>query len=98
MGTLAFLSSEKVQAALAAPDTRTMKWSELAVCTVYAITVVKKVKGKFGVSFVGDLETQDGTQYKAWVPQRLADDLQGRELPVFVLHKGLKQSVKDKSR
>ena len=43
-------------------------------------------------------ETEQGEQYKAWVPQRLAGDLQGRELPVFVLHKGLRQSESNKSR
>ena len=90
--------TKKVQAAEAATETKTMRWSELPTGTVYAVTHIKQVQGRFGKSFVGDLETQDGTQYKAWVPQRLADDLQGRELPVFVLHKGLKQSVKDKSR
>ena len=75
MSTLEFLSSEKVQAAEAAAETKTMKWSELPTRTVYAITEIKKVKSKFGKSFVGDLETQDGDRYKAWLPQRLADDL-----------------------
>ena len=98
MSALQFPSSEKVQAAEAATETKTMRWSDLPTETVYAITHLKQVQGRFGKSFVGDLETEQGEQYKAWVPQRLAGDLQGRELPVFVLHKGLRQSESNKSR
>ena len=98
MSTLSFPSSGKVQAAVAATETKTMRWSELAVDTVYGITHTNQVQGKFGKSVVGDLETQDGERYKAWLPQRLAADLKAYKLPVFVLHKGLKQSERDKSR
>ena len=98
MNTLSFPSSEKVQQAQAATDTKTMKWSELAVDTVYAITGIKKVKGKYGASFVGDLETQAGDQSKVWVSQRLASDVSDRKLPVYVLNKGLRQSASDRLR
>ena len=98
MSAIQFPSSEQVEAAEAAIRLEIIKWSELTTGTVYVITAVKKVKGKFGPSLVGDLKTQDGTQYKAWLPKRLADDIQGHKLPVFVLHKGMKQSVKDNSR
>ena len=98
MSALQFPSSEKVEAADAATETKAIKWSELSTETVYAITAVKTVKGKYGPSLVGDLEVQDGEQYKAWLPKRLATDIQGRKLPVFVKHKGMKQSVKDNSR
>ena len=98
MSTLSFPSSGKVQAAVAATETKTMRWSDLPTETVYAITHLKQVQGRFGKSFVGDLETEQGEQYKAWLPQRLAADLKAYELPVFVLHKGLKQSERDKSR
>ena len=60
MSTLSFPSSEKVQAAVAASETKTMRWSELAVDTVYGITHTNQVQGKFGKSVVGDLETRDG--------------------------------------
>ena len=98
MSTLSFPSSGKVQAAVAAAETKTMRWSELPTGTVYGITHTKQVQGKFGKSVVGDLETQDGERYKAWLPQRLASDVSDHKLPVFVLHKGLKQSERDKSR
>ena len=100
MSALQFPSSEKVQEAQAAPDTKTMKWAELPTGAVYTITCIKKVKGKYGVSFVGDLETQAGDQSKAnlWLPQRLAGDMSDRKLPVFVLNKGLRQSASDRSR
>ena len=100
MSAIQFPSSEQVEAAEAAEAAirpEIIKWSELTIGTVYAVTKIKKDKGRFG-SLVGDLKTQDGTQYKTWLPKRLADDIQDRELPVFVKHKGLKQSVKDKSR
>ena len=98
MSALQFLSSEQVEAAEAATGPETIKWSELTTEVVYAITAVKKVKGKFGPSVVADLQTEAGDKDKAWLPQRLAADIQGRKLPVFVKHKGLRQSVKDKSR
>ena len=98
MSTLQFPSSEKVQQAQATTDTKTVKWVELAVDTVYAITCIKKVKGKYGVSFISDLETQAGDQSKVWLPQRLAGDVSDRKLPVFVLNKGLRQSASDRSR
>ena len=98
MSALQFPSSEQVEAAEAVIRHETIKWSELSTETVYGITAVKKVNGKFGPSVVADLETHTGEQYKAWLPQRLADEVKGRKLPVFVKHKGLKQSVKDKSR
>ena len=98
MSALQFPSSEKVQEAQAAPDTKTMKWAQLAVDTVYTITCIKKVKGKYGVSFVGDLEIEQGDQSKVWLPQRLAGDVSDRKLPVFVLNKGLRQSASDRSR
>ena len=98
MSALQFPSSEKVQQAQATTDTKTVKWAELAVDTVYAITCIKKVKGKYGASFVGDLETQAGDQSKVWLPQRLASDVSDRKLPVFVLNKGLRQSERNASR
>ena len=98
MSAMQFPSSEQVEAAKAAIGSETIKWSELTTGVLYGITAVKKVKGKFGPSLIGDLVTQEGDQYKAWLPKRLADDIQGRELPVFVVHNGLKQCVKDKSR
>ena len=98
MSALQFPSDEKVQAAEAATETKTMRWSELHTGTVYAITCIKKVKGKYGVSFVGDLETQAGDQSKVWLPQRLASDVSDRKLPVFVLNKGLRQSERNASR
>ena len=98
MSAIQFPSSEQVKAAEAANELETIKWSELTIGTLYAITAVKTVKGKYGSSAVADLETQDGTQYKAWLPKRLADDIQRRKLPVFVKPKGKKESVKDKSR
>ena len=36
MSTLQFLSSEKVEAADAATETKVIKWSELSIETVYA--------------------------------------------------------------
>lgn len=75
----------------------TKKWSDLSI-GIYAITELKSVKGKYGESFIGDLETQGGDQYKAWLPQRLGAELQGIKLPVFVRHEGLQQSKKNKSR
>ena len=84
MNAIRFPSSEQVEAAEAAIRPETIKWSELSTGAVYAITAVKKVKRKFEPSLVADLETQAGEQYKAWLPQRLADDIQGRKLPVFV--------------
>ena len=98
MSALQFPSSEKVQAAEATTETKTMRWSDLPTKTVYAITHLKQVQGRFGKSFVGDLETEQGEQYKAWVPQKLASDVSDRKLPVFVLNKGLKQSESNKSR
>ncbi len=98
MSAIRFPSSEQVQAAEAATGPETINWSELTTDTVYAIIAVKEVEGKYGTSLVGDLETQAGKQYKAWLPQRLGDDIKGRELPVFVKHKGLKKSMKHKSR
>ena len=77
----------------AATDTKTGKWTYPAVDTVYAIKAIKVTKDKYGVSFVGDLETQDGDQPKVWLPQRLGDDLKGCELPVFVMSKGFKLSM-----
>ena len=98
MGTLKFPSSEQVEAAEAATETKPMRWSELPTRTVYGITHTKQVQGKYGKSVVGDVEAQDGTLYKAWLPQKLTADLKAHKLPVFVLHKGLKQSESDKSR
>ena len=98
MVALQFPSSTQVQQTQTATDTKTMKWGELAVDVVYAITCIKQVQSKFGPSLIGELETQDGDQSKVWLPQRLGDDVKGRELPVFVHHRGLKQSEKNKSR
>ena len=92
MSAIQFPSSEQVEAAEAVIEPETIKWSELTIGTVYTVTKIKTVNGKFGPSAVADLETQDGTQYRAWLPKRLADDIQGHKLPVFVNHKGLKQS------
>ena len=82
MSALQFPSSEKVEQAQATTDTKTMRWSELPTGTVYAITCIKKVKGKYGVSFVGDLEIeQAGDQSKVWLPQRLAGDVSRSQAP-----------------
>ena len=98
MSALQFPSSEQVQQAQATTDTKTVKWAELAVDTVYAITCIKKVKGKYGASFVGDLEMQAGDQSKVWLPQRLANDMSNCKLPVYVLNKGLRQSASNRLR
>ena len=98
MSAIEFPSDEQVEAAEADIEPRIIKWSELTIGTVYAVTKIKTVKSKFGPSAVADLEMKDGTQYRAWLPQRLAGDLQGRKLPVFVRPNGLRQSVRDKSR
>ena len=93
MSALQFLSSEEVKAADAAAELETIKWSELTTGTLYAITAFKKVKGKYGTSLVANLKTQTGEQYKAWLPKRLADDIQRRKLPLFVLHKGGSEAI-----
>ena len=93
MSTIQFPTSEQVEAAEAVKELETIKWSELTTGTLYAITKIKSVKGKFGSSAVADLKTQDGEQYKAWLPKRLADDIHRRKLPVFVLHKGGSEAI-----
>ena len=60
MSAIQFPSSEQVEAAEAATKLETIKWSELTTGTLYVITKIKKVKGKFGPSVVADLKTQAG--------------------------------------
>ena len=91
MSALQFPSDQDFD--IVAATAATIKWGDLPTGTVYAIKAIKVTKDKYGVSFVGDLETQDGDQSKVWLPQRLGDDLKGCELPVFVMSKGFKLSM-----
>ena len=50
MSALQFPSSKQVEAAEAATETKTMRWSDLPTETVYAITHLKQVQGRFGKS------------------------------------------------
>lgn len=86
----------KAGAVAAAPETK--KWSELPTGSIYVIKEIRKVKGKFGESFIGDLETETGETFRAWLPPKLGGELKGREFPVFIRHDGLKQSQKNSSR
>ena len=68
-----------------------VKWGELPQ-EIYAVTNIKSVVGKYGESFIGDLETEKGEKFQAWLPLKLGNDIMEYELPVFVRHEGLKQS------
>ena len=92
MSALEFPSDQELNAK--EKSTRAIKWSELPLGIVYAIKTTKVIEGKYGQSFLGDLETQDGDQYCVWLPGRLGDELRDRELPVFVRPEGLMQSKK----
>ena len=74
-------------------DTLVIKCSELPL-GVYAIRDVTEKKGKYGQTFIGALETEAGDQYKVWLPQRLGNEVKGRELPVFVRYEGERNSSK----
>jgi hypothetical protein len=80
-----------------ATASETNKWLELPT-GIYAITKLKGVKGRFGESFIGDLEAETGEKFQAWLPTRLSCELKGKKLPVFVRHEGLKQSQQNSSR
>ena len=96
MSTLVFPSEQEIEAQ-AATATIT-KWGDLPTGTTYAIKAIKVIKGKYGPSIVGDLETKTGEQYKVWLPQRLGDEVKGLKLPVFVIHKGKQVSSKASCR
>ena len=70
------------------------KWGDLSKGTVYAIKAIKGIKGKYGTSVIGDLETKDGEQYKVWLPKRLGDKVKGLKLLAFVRHEGKQESNK----
>ena len=90
MSALAFPSEQDFETK---KSTRAIKWSELPL-GIYSIESVTEKSGKFGASFIAELETQAGDKYKVWLPQRLGNDLHGFKLPVFVKHEGLMQSEK----
>ena len=92
MSTLEFPSEQDFDAKVA--TVATTKWGDLPTGTVYAIKTIEVVKGKYGPSVVGDLETKAGEQYKVWLPQRLGDEVKGLKLPAFVRHEGKQASSK----
>ena len=97
MTTLKFPSDQEIEAQAATDNAEIKKWADLPQ-GLYGVTQVKKVEGKFGTSFIGDLETRDNDHYKAWLTQRLSNEVKDLKLPVFVRHEGLKQSKKSSNK
>ena len=85
MSALEFPSDQDFDAVAATAIT---KWGDLPAGTIYAIKAIKVIKGKYGPSVVGDLETKAGEQYKVWLPKRLGDEVKDLKLPAFVRHEG----------
>ena len=66
--TLEFPSVQDIAKAESEAQTKTQSLSSLPVDTTYVIKDKPvKVNSKFGKSFVGDLETENGEQYKVWL-------------------------------
>ena len=92
MNALEFPSDQELNAK--EKNTRAIKWSELPLGVVYAIKATKVIEGKYGQSFIGDLESRGCERYKVWLPRRLGDEVKDIKLPVFVRSEGLMQSKK----
>ena len=92
MSTLTFPSEQEIEAQEA--TTTITKWGDLPTGTTYAITETETKVTKYGKSVVAGLETRGGEQYKVWLPKRLGDEVKGLKLPVFVIHKGKRDSSK----
>ena len=76
---------------------KTIKWRELPR-GIYAIKDSKQMTTKFGDTVVLMIETEDGTAYKVWAPNRLAKQLTSDPGARYVRNMGLRESANNPAK